>query len=183
METPTIVWKDGIEPSSPLEDNELVQVLRRAEIGQAMAWNSGDFTIAQLTENVSVGLVAAAARAYGQQREMPWAQPGPVPWEPLEIVEESADGGVVAVCRPGWDEEWAISDRDSTFGEVEQAGNVDWITIGREGGRLKLVKYDSSPDFADCDASGVPIGLFDPLPEVPTEPVYEPVRPPLFDEE
>lgn len=183
METPAIVWKDGIEPSSLLEDHELVQVARRAEVGRSMAWNSGDFTITQLTDNVGVSLITSAARTYGEQREMPWADPGPDVWEPLEIVKESAGGGVIAVCRPRRGEAWFISEKDATFGEVEPEGSVDWITIAREGGRLKLVKYDSSPDFADCDASGVPIGLFDPLPEVPTEPVYEPVRPPSFEEQ
>lgn len=48
IDTPSIVWENEIEPSSPLEASPYVQYLRALELGKALSWNTGDFTIEQL---------------------------------------------------------------------------------------------------------------------------------------
>lgn len=192
METPALVWKDGIEPSSPLEADERVAAIRAAEVGVSMAWNTGDFTIAQLTDHATRARIEERVYMYRSQRADRNYDPGPAPFEPLAIVEELEDGGaLVEVCRPRLSFNWYYDETDSfdpTRGEVgPEPGGTFLARVVREDGKLK---YDGDLIYSDegwvegrsCGEVAVAVGLFDPQPVIPEDPPAEPVRPPLFEE-
>ncbi|MBD8078642.1 hypothetical protein [Cellulosimicrobium arenosum] len=184
METPELVWLDDREPSSTLEDDERVRTIRAAEIGRTMAWNSGDFTIAQLTESATRGHIAAWVRAYRSDGEGRPYDPGPAPFEPLELLEEFEDGGgVVQVCKPSLGLSWmfdTIDSFDERHGQIGRGASTWRVTVVREDGRLKVADRDPRGGES-CDVSGVAVGLFDPEPAAPDVPPEEPVRAPLFE--
>ncbi|ROR80230.1 hypothetical protein SAMN06295974_3919 [Plantibacter flavus] len=182
--TPEIVWQDGITPTSPLEAEHLVNVAREADIGKAMASNSGDFTIAQLTDNWDHDYVEHISRSYAGQGKHPIVYPGPEPWTPTRIIEEDTAHAVVEVCAitPGY---------GRVKGTVNPGGQYN---RGRASLlRLELVRVDgqwkrtidgeySGGDFGPCDGSSIPVGYFRPAPELPDTPVDAPLPTPTDDE-
>lgn len=193
MDTPDLVWSDGFSPSSPLEADERVGVIRAAEMGTAMAWNTGDFTIAQLTDHLTRARIEERLRRYRSIESDRRYLPGPDPFEPLAIVEEFEDGGaLVEICRPSLSFSWyydTFETGDPRFGEVgPDPAATRRARVVREGGELK---YDGDLIYSDegwvesrpCDEVPVPVGLFDPQPVIPEDPQDGPVRPPLFEEQ
>lgn len=85
IDTPTIVWKNGAEPSSPLEASPYVQYLRALELGKALSWNTGDFTIEQLTSTNPVPQIWEGR--YVDPRNAPSVYLGPMPFEPVSLTE------------------------------------------------------------------------------------------------
>lgn len=188
MQTPDLVWTDGISPSSPLEADERVKVLRAAGVGSAMAWNSGDFTIAQLTDHLTQARIESLVSLYRTDGKHRSYDPGPAPFEPLEIVEEFEDGGgVVEVCRPSLGRSWVydVTDEfDPVHGSFDPAsGRTERLRVVREDEVLKLDGEVPGYSSRECGDRRVPVGLFDPQPVIPAESRKEPVRPPLFEEQ
>lgn len=192
METPALLWKDGIEPSSALEADARVMAVRAGEVGISMAWNTGDFTIAQLTEHVTQTRLKELVSVYRDGGVDRAYEPGPRPFEPLAIIEEFEDGGaLVEVCRPVLSYAWyynAFDTEDLRYGEVDPSFGTRLARVVREDGELKyagdlLYSDEGWVESRACDEVPVAVGLFDPQPVIPEDPQAEPARPPLFEEQ
>ena len=161
-----------------------------------MANNTGDFTIRQLTDYETDEFVVDMAERYGDQGDDPSVYVGPLsPFEPLAVTE-SADGSVAAVrgcilherMLRHATEPWI----DDVFGEPERLASVGVWFMGFEEGTgerhpldsddPRIEEFDESVtegEGDECDHESVPVGLFDPEPQLPEVPVTKPVRAPL----
>ncbi|UCR89984.1 hypothetical protein [Mycetocola spongiae] len=186
INTPTQIWKDGITPSGPLEDDEWVQAVRRYEIGTALAWNTGDFTISQLTSVVEYP--EDISRPYAQQGNAPYVYLAPRPFvvissEPSPGAEPPSSGRRVTICAaPQID--WILPavpfDRASPRLGNDNSGIFRAVLRTYTVGKLDNGNYDVSGGGGDkCDATGAAIGYFDPAPTLPKTPVTKPVRQPF----
>jgi hypothetical protein len=188
MHTPTIIWQDGIEPTSPLETDERIIAARKGEIGKAMAFGSGDFTIAQLTDNVTQKAINNLAEIYsGQHSAGVMIDPGPLPWQPLSVSGDENNATII-VCTPDPDG-WYIQ-ADVPGGKVDRSrAQTEKVLMVKRDGRWMYDGYTNVNDSSDpksellgqpCDGSVIPVGLFDPAPKLPGVAPTAPVRPPLF---
>ncbi|MDR6612970.1 hypothetical protein [Leifsonia sp. 1010] len=181
MKTPRIVWQDGKRPSSELEKHPAVKLLRAAMIGDAMAWNSGDFTIKQLTETYEDG--HSIVQEYEDQGDDPWVYRGPLPFEPVEVEEINGIDYDVTVCAlplkdwtittPGHD--WAANQNPS------KPHLETWHIAKCEKLGLRVIGGGGGTDEDSCDGSTIPVGFFDPQPVVPKGPITKPQRDPFPD--
>ena len=199
MEPPRIVWQDGKAPDSPLEADPWVQAMRARDLGVTMAWNTGDFTIRQLTDYESDEFVVDMAERYVAHGDDPSVYVGPMPFEPLAVTE-LPDGSAAAVraCFLYWSmskhatEPWIYD----VFGEPERVATIGVWYLGFEEGTgerhsldsddPRIEEFDESVtegEDEECDPDSVPFGLYDPEPELPPTPVTKPVRAPLVDVE
>ncbi len=199
MESPRIVWQDGRAPDSPLEADPWVQAMRARDLGVSMAWNSGDFTIRQLTDYESDEDVARIVEYYVVQGDDPSVDVGPMPFEPLAVTE-LPDGSAAAVracfleksMSEHATEPWIYD----VFGEPERVATIGVWFWGFEEGtgerhRLdsddpRIEEFDESVtdgEDEECDPESVPFGLYDPEPQLPEAPVTKPVRAPLVEVE
>ncbi|ROR83527.1 hypothetical protein SAMN06295974_1596 [Plantibacter flavus] len=181
MPTPEIVWDRGVAPSSPLEDDPIVQAAREAAIGLAMAKNSGDFTIRQLNDRWNHRHFVDLARGYATET-MPYVYPGPYPWQPLRILEREDDFAVLEVC-----EAWQTSDGwlwdEDTYGKpfIPDQGVLRWYGLAKLDGHWKRVSrgIGAVEPRDSCPFEDIPIGYFNPRPRVPKLSEMPPVREPL----
>ena len=132
-------------PLSPLEDNVGVQALRRYYDGVARAIDSWDFTVPELTENAGPELLAALPDrvAVEKGRDVP----GPVPFTPVELVEDSDTRKVITLC--GLDDGWS---REAGTDTPAAARNVVPLTatVVPVEGRWIVTEMLNAPDAFDC---------------------------------
>ncbi|MDR6612969.1 hypothetical protein [Leifsonia sp. 1010] len=180
MKTPTIVWQDGKRPSSELENHPAIKTLRAATIGDAMAWNSGDFTIKQLTDTYRYG--GSIVDRYENQRDHPWVYRGPLPFEPVKV-DRLANGDYdVTVCALPL-KDWTITTpgHDWSANENPSEPHLETWSVGRfEKLGLRIIGGGGSLDES-CDRSTIPVGFFDPQPVLPKGPITKPKREPFPD--
>ncbi len=190
METPKIVWENGKAPSSPLEDSPYVKVLRGAEVGRALAKNTGDFTIKQLTDYVPPHSIKSIAHSYAIQGDSPTVLLGPFnPFQPLSVHEfTDGSGAAVAICEfvIGPDMEFPSSQESKP--QTDYTAKIEIWEVAKVSNGILAVRNlggDYAPPEVEatrgepCDASQIPVGFFDPRPELPKTPVTKPVRGPL----
>lgn len=181
VETPKIIWQDGITPTSPLEQDTLVKTARAAEVGAAMAWNMGDFTIAQFTNNWTHEYAVFLSDLYTSGTTSVHVSPGPSPWTPIRIVESNSRGGIIEVCaletHPR-ERSWLRSSSGPGGYYDRTDASLYQITLTKERGRYRLITQAYSQPKGPCDGSTVPVGYFDPQPKLPKKPI-DPIRTPL----
>ncbi|UCR89982.1 hypothetical protein [Mycetocola spongiae] len=179
IDTPTLTWENGITPTGPLENTIYVQYIRELRLGEALAWNIGDFTIPQLTNIESRPL--RLANSYISQRDYPFVYLGPAPFTPLTITldekqpEDGSERVIVRVCQRQ-DEDY-IS---------ETPGMGKFPADIRRGNGIYTYTLDHHPDGTItnrsngtsnlCPDTQVPLALFDTTPTLPTPPVNHEVR-------
>ena len=165
--TPDIVWEqDG---TSPLEDDPFVVAARASELGYVLAANSLDFTIEQFTSTRSERRALLEfgywEGSYITLEGDPVAYPGPSILLPISVEPNAAgDGGaVIEFCDASGPfiitESQAVARYDVTQGHPST-----WtLETDPVSGVLEVV--DKRGSQASCDASGAPVGRFDPAPE------------------
>ncbi len=198
-EQPRVVWNDGRAPDSPLEADPWVQALRAWSEGVALSWNTGDFTVSQLTDHATAEDVFRLSRAYAIQGDDPFTFRGPAAqFEPLEVTElADGSGAAVQVCQRYGMPLKTLPRSDGT----EDARTVDW-EVGNVSVQYLERDDDTGRRFVTgnpvraassygeevraavgewCEPDSVPVGLFEPEPELPDPPVTRPVHAPLVD--
>ena len=182
MATPELVWENGQEPSSPLESDPAVQAVRAALIGEAMAMNTGDFTIAQFTETTTRSAQESDQSTYieGGVR----FYPGPWPFAPVRVEREETETGeeafrVFACFSDGSGATWPIRE-DSPGGTLlRERGAVSWVRVLRTPDGLITDLYFDSVEDEQCDPATIPVAHFAEQPDAvfPPDGVQrEPVR-------
>lgn len=203
MDPPQIVWQDGHRPDSPLEADPWVQALRARSLGTAMAWNTGDFTIRQLTDYVTEERTVELAERYARQGRDASVYLGPgVPFEPLEVVVlDDGSAAAVVVCvpylatmrstLPTWSTVFPpFESRLPEVRDPEAYAEVWYQRADEETGERYLIDSEDplvgelewqvrDSEREPCDPEAVPVGWFDPEPALPRSTVTGPVREPL----
>lgn len=181
MASPDIVWERNLAPSSALEDSPLVQAARQSDIGKAVAYNAGDFTIAQFNDTWDRRYVEYLAESYATQEDRPIVYPGPRPWQPVRIVEEDDDEAILEVCEIPPGRGW-VAGRFLVGGQFDRStAELRWYEFLKIDGLWKrtISGEHNGQTIGDCDGETIPVGYFDPQPELPDIPVNAPVRAPL----
>lgn len=188
IELPKLVWEHGIEPSSPLENDPIVQFARTATAAEAYAWNNGHFAFAQLTESFYSDYIESLYRYYkGQSRPQKASiYPGPTPWQPLEI--ERTDSGSYRLYVCGSDSIWTIkADDPAATGILDRSlAAIGSILIDDNGDgtyRVRTRNYGGTTgeylDVADtCNGDEIPVGRYRATPTFPRIPVIDAPHPP-----
>lgn len=185
LEVPDVVWPAG-EPAGELEYSAWVQAVREAEVLSSVAWNNLDYSDPALIEawgydSVVEEVFPAAEWRLGDMRSQITAVPdnprlvdaGPIPLLVLDV-EGELDGARVTVCvASGW----------SRFrGELQNASIAYYHVKETSAGDHSITKEWAGVDIQnerkdECAPDLLPVGLFDPVPEPPTDPEVE-LKPP-----
>lgn len=156
---PKVIWENG---TSPLEADPAVIAARAADLGRALAWNAADFSVAQFTDHHSPDfadkIYTAFRGTYLTRGVDPRALPGPSVWQPVSV-----DGTELVVCDAS--DDWYTDSGHSAAYELT-SGFLLTITLEQNAAGA-LVLADKQPSLDECDATGAPIGRFDPVPVVP----------------
>ncbi|ROR83528.1 hypothetical protein SAMN06295974_1597 [Plantibacter flavus] len=181
MPTPEIVWDRGVAPSSPLEDDPIVQAARESDIGLVLAENSGDFTIRQLNDRWNHRHIVDLARSYATETTS-YVYPGPDPWEPVRIVERDDHIAVLEVCMADAETEGWLWGEDS-YGKpfIPDRGvlwRYDFELLDGYWKRVTRHSYGYG-QFGSCPFEDIPIGYFNPRPKLSKPSERAPVREPL----
>jgi hypothetical protein len=153
--------------TSPLESDRFVRAARASDLGEAIAFDTRDFTLPQLTRTHSAKVVKelydAFVSTYVVRHRPPTVVPGPRTWLPLSV-EPMAGGARITAC---------AVDGDATD---PTAGRQQVFTVTADGARLEVgaVEGTSIP----CDATGAPKIRFDPPPTAPATIAEDDVRGP-----
>ncbi|MCU1406041.1 MAG: hypothetical protein JWQ43_2344 [Glaciihabitans sp.] len=182
IETPGIVVEE--RGTSPLESDEYVEAARAAELGETLANNFGDFTIAQLTDThdyVQIEQLWDSYKdAYVDTDADVLLYPGPPIWLPISVEQNgTGDGATIVVCDASATG-WAITRESPSATYDLSVGVIRNITMETmdDSGQLR---YTSSGTNTPCDATGAPVGRFKPAPVVPDEITADDVQRPLVE--
>jgi hypothetical protein len=172
----TMSWQ-GAEPSSPLEDDDAVKFMRDYYYAQAVAWNSGDFTLDLLTSVTSEAAVEGLATTYAKQGDEPVVFNGPRAFAPLKVKDGEDGGVVVTLCE---------ADRPVYLNETKpksggaMVSSYELSSTGSGGYEVGSIENGSAHSGV-CDGVDIPVALFDTPPTMPETPVTEVVRGPEID--
>jgi hypothetical protein len=159
------------EGTAELENNEYVIALRANQLAEDMAWNSGDFTIAPLTESTTpdgIHLLYRHYFSYTFRDYEPVVYVGPRIWTPLSV-ETTSEGVEVKLCDAAQDRTITMSDPETSY-DLEDGRIVTWTLDVEDDGRVSLDHVSGTQEV--CDASGAEIVTFDPAP-IPPEKITE----------
>ncbi|MEP6478103.1 MAG: hypothetical protein ABJB03_01835 [Rhodoglobus sp.] len=149
-------------------------------LGYAIAYNSRDFTIDQLTSTTTT---ARIERIYDQFRSQyvdakapPRVYAGPQPYSLVAVNRRGDNAASVTVCYP--ESEWWI-ESDHPLPQADLGANGVEITydVVTEDGALKV--GDATESDTSCDASDIALGRFEPAPKPPASISEGDIRPPL----
>lgn len=159
LETPDVVWETPEEwvSASPLEDDERVKAVRGAELGLVLATNARDFSIAQITDYLPAESVDFYYDRYDNTRLIRYV--GPPIMLPLSITELDGGGAEVTFCVVDY---WQIDAKKSEATYDFSDGETRVYTVEHDDVTGNLVETDWQGLKQDCDASGAPVGRFDP---------------------
>jgi len=152
--------------TAALDGDDYVTAMRAAELGETMAWNSGDFTIKPLTESTTahgIDSIYDHYFAYTFRDVVPEVYAGPPIWAPVEvaIVEGGAE---VTVCLAEQDRIMTAADDETSY-NLAIGRLITWVLIDGGDG---LVEIDHSVGTdEECDASASEVLAFDPQPKAP----------------
>ena len=185
LEVPDVVWPAG-EPAGELEDSAWVQAVREAEVLSSVAWNNLDYSDPALIEawgydSVVEKVYPEAERRLDDRRaeivgfpdNLRLVDVGPVPLLALDV-EEELDGARVTAC---------VASAWSRFrGELQDASIAYYHVKETSAGDHSITKEWASVNIQnerkdECALDLLPVGLFDPAPEPPTDPEVE-LKPP-----
>ena len=154
------------EGSSPLDQDEWVQAVRAAELAQALAWNSADFTIEALVESTSPSEIEEQYESYAtnvRRDRAPFVYSGPPIWAPI-AVEPSGDTALVQACVAFQDR--TIDEKSPETSYDLAAGTVwEWTFQRVESGAIE--RTGNSETAETCSAETAEVLAFDPKPTVP----------------
>ena len=144
--------------ASPLESDEWVIAMREAELGEALAFNSADFSIEPFVSAVTPDYADALYEFYvrrwvGDEDRVVW--PGSRILLPLEVELVDENHAIVRFCGASdyWQDEDASRLSKGFISTSEMVRTEDGI---RES--------DVMLTLDRCDATGAPIARFDPAP-------------------
>lgn len=173
VEDPVVVWE--VEGASPLEDDPAVAAARAADLARALAWNARDFGRADFvsthTPRFADTIFDAFETTYVDIGAEPRSLPGPSIWLPVSVEEVAGGNVTVVVCDAS--DHWIIEAGVTPEYDLTD-GFLLTILLEREGDRLLMA--DKQVTLDECDATGAPVGVFEPVP-VPPEEITE-VSPP-----
>ena len=157
--TPDVSWTTAQEwvSDSPLEDDERVKTVRAAQLGLALATNARDFSIAQITDYFPAATVDSYYDRYDNTRLLRYV--GPAIMLPLDIAELPGGGAEVTFCVV---DHWTIDAKQSTVSYDFAAGETRSYTVEKDPTTGRLVQTDWQGLSIDCDATGAPVGVFQP---------------------
>lgn len=164
VELPDVVWEsDG---TSPLETDEFVVAARAADLGLIFAWNTANFRLPEFTTTNSPSVVDRFAdgfvNTFVTHDGDPTVYPGPSIWQPISVETDGAGAAVVVVCEVT--RGWVIRAGEEPSFDLESGTE---LTIELEPGDDGIVVSNSTGSTKACDATGAPIGRFDPVPVPP----------------
>jgi hypothetical protein len=163
---PEVVWES--QGTSPLEDDAAVVAARAADLARALAFNTLDFARDDFTTTHTAAYAAkiydAFETTYVDIEAEPRALPGPSIWMPLSV--EEGDDGTIAVVVCDASDHWIIETGVEPSYDLTDAFELT-VLLERDGDRL--VVADKQVSLNECDATGAPIGRFDPTPVPPSE--------------
>jgi hypothetical protein len=173
VETPAIVWRDGVEPSSPLEESRFVKFLRANLLGEVVAWNAGDFTIDQFISTTSPARVRTLVERYESQYTWQVKYLGPTPFEPLRVTEsKDGESAEIVLCEAA-DADTQIETAGIPSESPHLSARIAKLHSSKSG-RLVVTDGFSHSDES-CAGVTVPVGFFDPRPTLPTDALKEPI--------
>jgi len=159
---PEVIWPDG-EPTGPLEGDAAVVATRAGLAAMAVASNRNDFRLPELVASVEYDVRSTLWRtavASLDDGETTLLAPGPVPFEPSEVVPDG-DGWRVRGCVL---DEWRTA---SGSRPTEDPAATDWSGIeyrlAPTDGALRISAIIVVPGL-DCTAARPAIAFFDPAP-------------------
>ena len=172
---PELVWES--EGTSPLEDDEFVVAARAADTARTLAWNRADFALEQF---IATNTSLAAQRLYNGYRTSfavnglpPTAYPGPGLWQPISVTPDAEGGAEVVVCNAS--EGWIFEDGGEPTYDLAQGLELI-VFIVDDDGTLRADEFRRTG--VACDATGAPVGRFDPAPQLRDSITEDQVVPP-----
>lgn len=165
------------EGSAALDDDRFVVALRALQLAEAMAWNSGDFTIAPLVEVSTWDNVDDEADryfAYTFRGGAPEAYIGPSIWSPISV-ETTLEGVEITACVADQDRSITTSDDESGY-DLSTGRIVVYVVTVALDGRVELAHGMGTEE--PCDPSSAEVLRFDPAPTPADEVTEADVRKP-----
>jgi hypothetical protein len=174
LATPNVLWETPEEAisTSPLEEDDRVKAVRGAELGLALATNARDFSIAQITDYYPARTVDFYYRRYDNTRLIQYV--GPPIMLPLAITELDGGGAEVTFCVV---DHWQIDAKKSEATYDFLNGETRRYTVEKDPETGNFVETDWQGMSQDCDATGAPVGRFDPAVEQLDADELEPIVP------
>ena len=184
METPELIWI-GAEPASEFEADPGVQYLREYNLAQALAWNTGDFTLAQLTSAEDADVIVNMANSYAHQGDFPFVYRGPAAFEPIAVETDDANRPAITVCEADESVFLTGSNPGTAFREIRTT-QITFHLRQTDTGTFRIDSreaHKATEETPACLAVTIPLALFVTRPVMPDTPVTEPVREPLESED
>ena len=159
---PSIRWQS--EGTSALETDPSVVAVREADLGLQLAANSRNFMqpsfVDTRTDRLARGFYDNWYGTYVTRQRDPLVQPGPSIWLPVSVTPSAGGGSVVVVCDAS--DEWFVTAEHEPTYDLSQGWLLAMTVESSDDGRLVLSDRQISTDA--CDATGAPVGVFDPAP-------------------
>ena len=171
LATPEVVWPSG-EPSGLFEDTEWVKAFRAEQVAEAVAWNAMDFSDKNLVESLGY----QAAKDYAENR-LSWRHdfvitgdakiarenlmPGPEPTAVLDVIDDGSQGATLVVCSESRLDQ---TGRQLYVYDARSRGEGQHWVNGVSGNRLPSGAKSKDAYDAECEATTIPVGNFDPAP-------------------
>jgi len=166
--------------TSSLDDDQYVVALRATQLAQAMAWNTGDFTIAPLTESTTAEGIDSLYRHYFSftfRDYEPEVWVGPAIWAPTSV-DETSEGIEVTVCLPSQDRTITKSSPETRF-DLDAGRISTYVLDVADDGRISIDHENGTEDA--CDATTAEITVFAKAPTPPDKITEGEIRKPLED--
>lgn len=182
LESPAMEWVDGIEPAqNDLENNRYIQGAREYYLADALAWNTGDFTISQLTDFLSDAQLDSVVSAYSRQGNHPYVYTAPMPFTVMSVeykeahpeYEDSVARVSYTVCAAP-EKEYLISARSGGVAQDENIARE--LSFDRDTTDPRLFSVARILDVDCSDVTNIPVHRFVDQPVLPEVPVDRPVR-------
>ena len=179
VDDPTIVGETV--SASPLEADPWVVGARTADLGYILAVNNQDFSIEQFTSTRPESVAERQFTRWVESNagESPFVYPGPSVLLPIAVTE-APDGlsAEVEFCDASalWLDEAAGEGTDEAAALAD--GRSAIFTMSKDDDGQILIE-DRQGSTTVCDATGAPVGRFDPAPVAPDSVTEEDVRGPL----
>lgn len=165
---PEIAWQPS-EPSGGFVDDPYGKVVYDANLAFVLANNAHDYSITQLGDSLTTGMIDEYYESYLKQyvtlNADPRAYVGPFPRIVTDVIENTAgDGAEVVVC--GASTDWYVSadhPAATSLGDDAVSGSIFVITDPVDG-RLKVASTQGTGNACD-PGRGMPAGRFVPEPK------------------
>ena len=182
---PSVIETPGIqsleEGTSSLESDPWVQAARESDLGYRLAVNNQDFTIEQYTSTrtpaIAIGEFDGWVTQYIEAGAEPIAYPGPSILLPISVEPNAAgDEAELTFCNASGRFQLTAGETEPEY-SLPNGRLVTWTMVtSDEGVRVVTIQSNSTEE---CDATGAPVEVFDPLPTVPEKLSLADARPPV----